>query len=80
MLRFQQRVAAPCSHCLVTFMQSQLEYSNGSTADAETGMWMHHVVFVNMNAKDSVCPDELRGQRFFASGNERTPFDLTAGG
>ncbi|KAK1074538.1 hypothetical protein LTR48_009309, partial [Friedmanniomyces endolithicus] len=57
-------------------MQAQLEYANGTIADAETGMWMHHVVFLNRGRNDSVC--DRRGQRFFASGNERTAVDFTS--
>lgn len=72
-------IAPPCSDCLVTWMQAQLEYVNGPTADAETNMWMHHVVFWNAGRNDSVCPG-MGGQRFFASGNERTPVDLSRNG
>ncbi|KAK0367220.1 hypothetical protein LTR91_005175 [Friedmanniomyces endolithicus] len=69
MSKFQSPVPPPCTDCLVTFMQAHLEYANGTVADAATGMWMHHVVFLNRGRNDSVC--DRRGQRFFASGNER---------
>ncbi|KAK1063114.1 hypothetical protein LTR33_012353 [Friedmanniomyces endolithicus] len=76
MSNFQSPIPPPCTDCLVTFMQAQLEYTNGTIADAATGMWMHHVVFLNRGRNDSVC--DRRGQRFFASGNERTAVDFTS--
>ncbi|TKA83842.1 hypothetical protein B0A55_00111 [Friedmanniomyces simplex] len=76
MSKFQSAIPPPCTECLVTFMQAQLEYANGTTADATTGMWMHHVVFLNRGRKDSVC--DMPAQRFFASGNERTAVDFTS--
>ena len=67
----------PCRDCMIVSMQAGLEYTNGSIADADTGMWLHHTVFMNLNRKEAMCG---RGQRFFASGNERTPIDLTSHG
>jgi len=79
MYHFKSPLPPPCNDCMITFMQAHLEYANGSTADAATGMWMHHVVFLNTGKRDSVCPPEsVPAQRFFASGNERTAVDLTS--
>ncbi|KAK3111918.1 hypothetical protein LTR53_012355 [Teratosphaeriaceae sp. CCFEE 6253] len=80
MSHFQSSVPAPSSSddCLITFMQAQLQYVNGTTADAATGMWMHHVVFLNSGRNDSVCATRMPAQRFFASGNERTAVDFTS--
>ena len=75
MSHFKTAIAPPCTECLITFMQAQLQYTNGTRADAETGMWLHHVVFHNRARNDTVCPSSK--QRFFASGNERSPIDLT---
>lgn len=61
-------------------MHAGLEYANGSTADARTGMWLHHTVWTNLARRDAACPAKRHGDRFFASGNERTPVDLTRGG
>ncbi|KAK3671226.1 hypothetical protein LTR78_008861 [Recurvomyces mirabilis] len=72
----QTAIPLPCSQCLITSMEAALEYSNGTRADANTGMWLHHVVFINRARNDSVCSDNMP-QRFFASGNERTRVDLT---
>jgi hypothetical protein len=69
MTAFTMKVEAPCSDCMITTMQAHLEYPNGSVADADTDMWMHHVVLLNMRRNDSVCPDSMHAQRFFASGN-----------
>ncbi|KAK4890090.1 hypothetical protein LTR27_011196 [Elasticomyces elasticus] len=76
MSQFQSAIAPPCVDCTITFMQAGLEYLDGTTADATTKMWMHHVVLLNRGRKDSVCAD-MPAQRFFASGNERTAVDLT---
>jgi hypothetical protein len=48
-------------------------------------MWLHHTVWTNLARPDpesATCPSHEypRGDRFFASGNERTPVDLTANG
>jgi len=72
----QTPIPLPCSECLITSFEAALEYSNGTRADADTGMWLHHVVFINRARNDSVCSDGMP-QRFFASGNERTKVDLT---
>jgi hypothetical protein len=70
--------AAPCTDCLITFMQADLEYPDGSYANADTGMWLHHAVLVNLNEPDAVCASEPN--RIFASGNERTAADISNNG
>jgi len=70
----------PCTDCLITWMQAGLEFTDGTVADAETGMWLHHTVFSNLRRPDAVCPDEKHGDRFFASGNERTPVNICLDG
>ena len=75
----------PCNDCLITFMQAGLEYPNGTYANADTGMWLHHGVLLDTAQKDSVCPKGIESlpvapNRFFASGNERTPVNLCANG
>jgi hypothetical protein len=73
-------VPTPCTSCLLTYLHAGLEYADGTTADAHNGMWLHHTVWVNLRRNDSTCPGPKRGDRFFASGNERTPVDLTVAG
>jgi hypothetical protein len=72
---------APCENCLIVWMQAGLEFSNGSNADAEEGMWLHHTVLHN-DAEAAVqnCGKAKRRQRFFASGNERSVVDLSSNG
>jgi hypothetical protein len=77
---FQPSTPLPCRDCLVTLMQMSLEYVDGTAADASTGMWLHHGVMENRNRTDSVCGPKTYGQRFFASGNERTVVDISASG
>lgn len=44
-------------------------------------MWLHHIVVHNIHPRpgDTVCPWYIP-ERFFASGNERTPVDFTSHG
>lgn len=69
----------PCHGCLITWMQAGLEFADGSYANANTGMWLHHTVLVNRGRSD-VKSCRPSPQRFFASGNERTVLDLTLNG
>ena len=72
--------ALPCSDCLITWMQAGLEYADGTVANADTGMWLHHTVFSNRYQENLVCPQKRHGDRFFASGNERTPVNVCLDG
>jgi len=79
MAQYAQRVTTlPCQDCFITFLQFDVEHADGRTADAQTGMWLHHGVLVNRNQTDAVCGG--LGQRFAASGNERTGIDISAAG
>lgn len=69
----------PCIDCAIIFMQADLEYTDGGDAVLETGMMLHHVLFRNLQRKDPMCSNKRR-ERFFASGEERTPIDLTSNG
>jgi len=70
----------PCTDCLITWMQAGLENPDGLDANIDHGMWLHHMVMVNVGngRKDTVCPIPL--ERFFSSGNERTISSFIAGG
>jgi hypothetical protein len=74
----------PCQDCFITFIEAGLEYPNGSYANANTSLWLHHTVLYNLNRTDSVCVVDGGGnpqpERWFASGNERTAFDLSMNG
>ena len=60
----------PCSDCLIAWIQAGLGYPDGSYANADTGMWLHHVVMLNTEERDTVC-SEYSAQRIFESENER---------
>lgn len=70
----------PCNECLILEMSSDIEYEDHSQADPNTGMWLHHTVFVNRGRKDTFCGEQSWGQRFYASGNEKTTVDMSAHG
>lgn len=72
-------VEMPCTDCLITWMQAGLEYPDGSVADANTNLWLHHTVFANLGRVATVCPSGP-GEEFFASGNERTPLNICVNG
>lgn len=69
----------PCEDCTITYVHAGLEYPDGSYANANTSLWLHHVVFLHLGVPDTVCGSKLYapGQRWFASGNERTVTDLS---
>lgn len=65
----------PCTgKCNLLVAQAGLEYANGTEAGMANGSWLHHIVVLatGPGRKDTVCP-MLPGERFFSSGNERTP-------
>ncbi|OAL35866.1 hypothetical protein AYO20_04772 [Fonsecaea nubica] len=77
---FQPSTTLPCRDCVITLLEMGLEHADGRVADADTGMWLHHGVMVNRNQSDAVCGKGSYGQRFAASGNERTAIDFSGGG
>lgn len=75
-------VAKPCTNCTLIGVTPDLVYGDGSEANLATGPMLHHVVFMDQASgkTDVTCGNSgpgLLGQRFFASGNERTAVDLT---
>jgi hypothetical protein len=73
--QFRIGVPKPCGNCYVTGMKADLKYPDGRTANIDTGMWLHHMVLFQTGKPDVTCPSTgvgLIGQRFFASGNERS--------
>ncbi|KAF2665746.1 hypothetical protein BT63DRAFT_417281 [Microthyrium microscopicum] len=78
-------VDKPCQNCMLLGMNAGLEYPDGSDANTNTMMWLHHMVMFNIGkgAWDATCtiigaPHLIVGslpsssERFFSSGNERT--------
>ena len=75
-------VARPCSDCYITSFTPDLVYADGSRASMETGPMLHHAVFTSQFRSDATCSGTwlgLAGERFFASGDERTAIGLPAG-
>jgi stress up-regulated protein Nod 19 len=74
----------PCTNCFLLEAQPDLVYADGTSANLDTGMMLHHAVLFNAGRQDPTCgpeqpfPGKL-GQRFFASGNERTPGQFPPG-
>ena len=74
-------LALPCKDCHITGFQADLKYPNGSTANVDTGMMLHHAILYNANRKDTSCPNIERSiERNFGAGNERGIVDLTRKG
>lgn len=68
-------IDAPCTNCRITDMVPNLVYADGTTANMETDAMLHHFVAFNPGATDLTCGSTgvgVLGERFFASGNERT--------
>ncbi len=74
-------IILPCSDCYITSFQAGLEYVDGTYANANTSMWLHHAVILNPNRKDASCSTRANAtERVFAAGNERSFIDLTLNG
>jgi hypothetical protein len=74
---------ALCSNCYLTGVRVDLVYQDGSPANLDSGVMLHHLVVFNSGQPDATCPPNTPlgsfGQRFFASGNERTGGALPPG-
>jgi hypothetical protein len=86
--QFAFNVQKPCTNCYITGMQANLTYPDGTTGGYSTGSQLHHMVLFNRQAgkTDATCDvgfpfplGALFGQRFFASGDERTFVRFPAG-
>jgi hypothetical protein len=80
--RLQFAVRRPCSDCFITSFRPNLVYPDGSSATMDTGPMLHHAVFTSQFRSDATCSGTwlgLAGERFFASGDERTPVVLPPG-
>jgi hypothetical protein len=69
----------PCTDCIITYIAADLEYTDGTHANTDMGMWLHHTLLYSMKEKDAVCPQDYPA-RIFATGNERTPADISVNG
>ncbi len=80
--RIDSRVAMPCTDCKLIAVTPELVYTEGRKANIDTGPMLHHTLFAatGEGKADAMCsraPVGILGERFFASGNERTAVDLT---
>jgi len=82
-------VGKPCTgNCVVVGMTAGLEYADGTNANIDSGIWLHHMVLFNIGKGrvDQTCSGAWSSvphadvgctpetcERLFASGNERTP-------
>jgi len=99
---YDTKVEKPCSECNILRQVGGLEYANGTNANIDTGLWLHHMVHFNTGPRrwdpvaygeGSCLPHEGvntmggaalgRGtisarntERYFVTGNERTPFNF----
>jgi hypothetical protein len=64
-------------------MAPNMVYADGSPANLDTGTMLHHAVWFSSGGTDSTCARRStigpQGERFFASGNERTVMRLPSG-
>jgi hypothetical protein len=68
-------VPRPCLDCFITGFRPDLVYPDGTRATMATGAMLHHFVLTSQFRSDATCSNAwlgLAGERFFASGNERT--------
>lgn len=79
----QPTLARPCTNCYLTSVTPDLVYDDGRSANLDTGPMLHHAVWARPLVPDSTCGTNpvfgLVGERFFASGNERTPWVMPTG-
>lgn len=77
-------IMPPCVNCYVTGITPDLTYRDGSSANYDTGVMLHHAVVFDRSKKDVTCGGgrslfQLTGRRIFAAGNERTAARLSQG-
>src|SRR5215204_1269604 len=75
-------VQRPCVDCYITSFTPDLVYEDGTRATLATGAMLHHFVLTSQFRRDATCGNDwlgLAGERFFASGNERTAMTFPSG-
>ncbi len=80
---FLPNAPKPCEDCFIVRAEPDLVYDDGTPANLDTGLMLHHALFFNNGRRDTTCgPDPFFGrfgERFLASGNERTVKDFPDG-
>ena len=80
--KLQLAVRRPCSDCFITGFKPDLVYADGTKATMDQGPMLHHAVWTSQWRSDATCGNTwlgLAGQRFFATGNERTAISFPPG-
>jgi Stress up-regulated Nod 19 len=75
-------VTRPCVDCHITGFEPDLVDQNGASVNMDSGPMLHHMVLTSQWRRDATCAGSwlgLAGERFFASGNERTKVAFPAG-
>jgi hypothetical protein len=66
----------PCEDCYILRAEPDLVYEDGTRANLDSGLMLHHAVLFNTGEADTTCGKDQfygrLGERFLASGNERT--------
>jgi hypothetical protein len=76
-------ITKPCTGCDIIAITPELVYAEGTEANLSTGPMLHHFLFAatGNGKRDLVCGSSgsgALGERFFASGNERTAIDVSS--
>ena len=74
-------ISKPCTGCTIIGVTPDLVYTTGAKATISEGPMLHHAAFFAQSSgkSDVTCGNSgpgLLGERFFASGDERTAVDL----
>jgi hypothetical protein len=80
--KLQLAVRRPCTDCYITAFKPDLVYADGTKATMDQGPMLHHAVWTSQWRSDATCGNAwlgLAGERFFATGNERTAISLPPG-
>ena len=76
-------VPKPCEDCFIVRAEPDLVYEDGTPANLDTGLMLHHALLFNTGRTDTTCGKDTFfggfGERFLASGNERTIKHFPAG-
>jgi hypothetical protein len=66
----------PCTNCRITDMVPELVFTDGTIANMDQGILLHHIVMFNQANRPLACPSASIGEPFWGAGNERTHLHL----
>ncbi|MCG8918206.1 hypothetical protein L6E12_20695 [Actinokineospora sp. PR83] len=82
MTRSMAIMLPPCNNCYIRGIKPDMKFPDGSNANYDSDVMLHHTVFFDRSRSDVTCPGGwpgMAGRRIFASGNERTGGTLPDG-